>query len=280
MYNISKFFAALESSLKTSRISEETKQEIRQTIVPLTQWMKENKQPTPQEQKALKELRTGKDTVIVPADKGRTTVIMDKEEYVEKAEELIEYKSAYKLMDINPVKRLDNRISKTLNKLIKAGEITKQDQWRMKSNGPVLPRFYSRPKIHKPNIPLHPIVALPGTPTYNLSREISRILKHLVDSANHSIKSPKQFLDQIKNIKTNDDELMISFDVTVLFTSNELNLVKETLSLLLTNDAHLAKYTKLQSQSLLELIDLCLTTYFQFNNKIYEQIKGTPMGIE
>ncbi|CAH8552942.1 unnamed protein product [Schistosoma guineensis] len=48
------FFAALESSLKTSGISEETQQEIRQTIVPLTQRAKENNQLTPQEQKALK----------------------------------------------------------------------------------------------------------------------------------------------------------------------------------------------------------------------------------
>ncbi|KAH9581225.1 hypothetical protein MS3_00000579 [Schistosoma haematobium] len=71
---------------------------------------------------------------------------------------------------------------------------------------------------------------------------------------------------------------MISFDVTMLFTSVQPSLVKQTPFLLLTNDANLAKYTKLQSQSLLELIDLCLTTHFQFNNQIYEQTKGTPMG--
>ncbi|CAH8658977.1 unnamed protein product [Schistosoma guineensis] len=220
------FFAALESSLKTSGISEEAQQEIRQTTVPITQQVKENNQLTPQEQKALKELRNRKDIIIIPAEKGRTTVIMDKEEYVNKAEELLEDKSTYKLMDTNPVKKLDNQISKTLNKLVKAGEITKQDQWRMKSSGPVLPRFYGRPKIHRPNIPLRPVVALPGTPTYNLSKEISPILRHLVDSANHSVKSPTQFLDQIKDIQINNDELMISFDVTALFTSIEPQLAK------------------------------------------------------
>lgn len=41
--------------------------------------MKDNNQLTSQEQKALKELRTRKDLVIVPVDKGCTTVIMDKE---------------------------------------------------------------------------------------------------------------------------------------------------------------------------------------------------------
>ncbi|CAH8652603.1 unnamed protein product [Schistosoma guineensis] len=165
------FFAALESSLKTSGISEETQQEIRKTIVPLTQQMKENNQLTPQEQKALKELRNRKDIIIIPTDKGRTTVVMDKKEYIKKAEELLEDKSTYKLMDTNPVKKLDNQISKTLNKLVKAGEITKQNQWRMKSNGLVLPRFYGRPEIHKPNIPLRPIVAV--------NQQLTSILKSI-----------------------------------------------------------------------------------------------------
>lgn len=71
---------------------------------------------------------------------------------------------------------------------------------------------------------------------------------------------------------------MTFFDVTALFTSIEIRLAKETLSLLLTNDRNLVKYMKLQSQSLLQLIDLCLTINFQFNNKIYERTKETPMG--
>ncbi|CAH8287924.1 unnamed protein product [Schistosoma guineensis] len=70
---------------------------------------------------------------------------------------------------------------------------------------------------------------------------------------------------------------MISSDDAVLLTSLETHLAKETLILLLTNDTNLAKYTKLQSQSLLELIDLCLTTYFLFHSEIYEQTKRTSM---
>lgn len=92
----------------------------------------------------LKELRTREDIVIVPMDKGRTIVIMDKEECIKKVEELLQDKSVYKPMNTNPVKRLDNKISN-------------QGQWRMKSNEPVLPRFYRRPRIHKSNIPPRPI---------------------------------------------------------------------------------------------------------------------------
>ncbi|KAH9584381.1 hypothetical protein MS3_00000200 [Schistosoma haematobium] len=73
------FFAALESSLRTSGVSDETQRDIRRTIVPLTYRKKDYNQLTSQEQKALKKLRTGKDIVTVPAKKERTTVIMDKE---------------------------------------------------------------------------------------------------------------------------------------------------------------------------------------------------------
>ena len=34
-------------------------------------------------------------------------------------------------------------------------------------------KFYGLPKIHKENIPLRPIVSLPGSPTYELSKLIS-----------------------------------------------------------------------------------------------------------
>lgn len=152
-----------------------------------------------------------------------------------------------------------------------------QDKWRMKSGGPVRPRFYSRPKIHKPDIQLRPNVALQGAPTNNLSREISRIWKHIADWFNNSIKSPIQFLDRIKNIQISNDELMIFFDSTVLFTSIEPISAKETLSLLFNNDTNFPKYTRLQCQSLLEVIDLCSTTHFQFNEKIYKQTKEAPI---
>ncbi|CAH8537055.1 unnamed protein product [Schistosoma rodhaini] len=48
--------------------------------------------------------------------------------------------------------------------------------------------------------------------------------------------------------------------------------------MILINDANLPMYTKLQSQILLELIDLHLATCIPSNNTIDEQRNGTPMG--
>ncbi|VDN49537.1 unnamed protein product [Dibothriocephalus latus] len=47
----------------------------------------------------------------------------------------------------------------------------------MKATDTALARFYGLPKIHKPNVPLRPIVALKGSPTYNLAKWMYSKLK-------------------------------------------------------------------------------------------------------
>ena len=68
---------------------------------------------------------------------------------------------------------------------------------------------------------------------------------------------------------------MVSFDVTALFTSINLDLAKETLHEILPENFKSGKLTKF---SICKLINLCLITHFEFNGTLYEQLKGTPMG--
>nr|CAH8864108.1 unnamed protein product [Trichobilharzia regenti] len=170
---------------------------------------------------------------------------------------------------------LDKKIRTPLDKLTKSGQITKQDQLQMKSNGPILPQFYGRLKLDNPNIPLRPIVSLPAKPTYNLSKKLFRKLNYLTESCDHSINSSIQFLEKIKNIKVEDKQMMVSFDVIALYTSISAKVATETMQQLLYSNENI----KTQCSSWIELIKLCLTTYFQFNTQICEQIKGTPMGL-
>jgi len=48
-----------------------------------------NSNLTPDEQKALKRLKTDENIVILPADKGRVTVVKDKTDYNDKMDSLI-----------------------------------------------------------------------------------------------------------------------------------------------------------------------------------------------
>eukprot|EP00061_Rhincodon_typus_P002899 g18772.t1 len=97
----------------------------------------------------------------------------------------------------------------------------------MKPEDTNIPCFYSLPKVNKPDIPFRPTVSIAGTPSHKLAK------KHLVDRSPHSIHSTQDFLNTLKNIKICDNEIMVSFDVTALFTSIAIPLAKETLATLL-----------------------------------------------
>ena len=55
---------------------------------------------TKDEQQALKRLKNDKNIVILPADKGRVTVVMDKTDYYDKMDALVNDKQTYELLNV------------------------------------------------------------------------------------------------------------------------------------------------------------------------------------
>ena len=94
----------------------------------------------------------------------------------------------------------------------------------------------------------------------------------------HTINNTKAFLTNIKDSKLESDEILISFDVVSLFTSIPQDTAKRITNELLTNDESWQTRTKLDKHDILELLDLCLSTEFSFQNCYYRQISGTPMA--
>ena len=69
---------------------------------------------------------------------------------------------------------------------------------------------------------------------------------------------------------------MVSFDVTALFTSINLEVAQTTLNELLASEEY--NPGTLRKDSLCKLVQLCQITNFEFDGSIYQQHKGTPMG--
>eukprot|EP00061_Rhincodon_typus_P006516 g27228.t1 len=76
-------------------------------------------------------------------------------------------------------------------------------------------------------------------------------------------------------MRIDEDETMVSFDVTTLFTLLDLPLARETLATILKEQD---PSDTISTDNMLKLLDLCLMTHFTFNGQIYEQINGTPIG--
>nr|VZI36688.1 unnamed protein product [Spirometra erinaceieuropaei] len=117
------------------------------------------------EQKALRELKADTEIVILPADKGRSTVILDKVDYRLKALLLLNDRESYKVSDTAGLKSLVAKVNRILARLKKDKVITVKDWYMAKPTETAMARFYDLPKVHKPDIPLRPLVSLRGTPT-------------------------------------------------------------------------------------------------------------------
>ncbi|BHF70935.1 hypothetical protein SprV_0401398800 [Sparganum proliferum] len=269
--------AAVESILCQTEATEETKNLIQHQVSSLLMAHRPREVLSKVERGALRELKADKDLVIVPADKGRSTVVLDRTDYLQKAKGLLEDRQFYVPCATNPVKALTREINATLLALENSGAITPTDRRMARPQDRALARFYGLPKVHKDGAPLRPIVSLKGTPTYGLAKWLFRRLKFLTAESDTTVSSSAQFLEKLKGVSLHPNEVMVSFDVTSLFTSIPQDLAIETIELLLQS-----KYDETENRlgraQVLQLLKFCLRKYFTFDGTIYEQVKGTPMG--
>lgn len=80
------------------------------------------------------------------------------------------------------------------------------------------PRIYGKPKIHKKDIPLRPIVSVIGAPHHPLSHFLTTKLKPFVSTYVYLIKDSSHFIQKPETIHLDPNDIMVSFDVVSLFT--------------------------------------------------------------
>ena len=88
----------------------------------------------------------------------------------------------------------------------------------LRSTDSFVPRFYIQLKMNKPGVCIRNIASYNGSPLYSLSKYIANILEAYVEDKNNNAKNPTRFLSYIRNVSTEDDKIMVSFDVTFLYT--------------------------------------------------------------
>ena len=228
---------------------------------------------------AIKHLKADKERIILTADKGIALVVMDRSNYIKKANELLQDPNTYRTIPSDPTNKPKNKL---INKLRKIKTDTRMDEItyrRMYPMGACVPKFYGLPKIHKKNIPLRPMVSSIGSVTYGVAKEIAKIIKPLVGSTEHHVNNSKEFIEEIKKTKLEEGECITSYDVSALFTSvpvpSALDMVKNKLE----QYADLPNRTNISAGNITDLLEFCLSnTYFIFQEVFYEQTKGAAMG--
>ena len=226
----------------------------------------------------MKELQSDTSIVILPADKGRCALILNRKVYLEKRMDHIN-NGPNQLLKKDPTTKIKTKTLKQL-KVLKDNEfIDNKLYYYLKLADSPAPSFYSQTKIHKPGVPIRPIVSFRSSPLYNLNKYIANILKAHVRDENNNAKNSTTFSNYIRNVPIEDDEIMVSFDVTSLYTNipiiDTLNIIKDYVN----NDDQCTRKTAIPQDKFLLLVHLVLrTTCYTFNFQFYQQTDSVAMG--
>ena len=232
---------------------------------------------TKEERRAMKTLKTNKDIVIKPADKGGAIVVMNKQDYIDEGMRQLANKDHYRELENThqTIKQFIKEVKSTLDTILRKEYISEDLHKILVRTHPRTSNLYLLPKIHKKNNPGRPIINSIGSLTETLSAFIDEILRRYSKLAKSYVKDTSHFLHLTKNLKVKETDQLVTVDVTALYTNiPHIDGIKRVVKFIRNHGATPQE------------IELCETllphilqkNYFQFNDKIYLQISGTAMG--
>jgi len=233
---------------------------------------------------ALKTLLKDDSIIIQKSDKGNSVVILNKEDYISKMEELLQDVSKFQRLkikegqDYNYLINQELRISKFLRSLKEKEAITEHTYKKLNPTGTQPSVLYGLAKVHKPAVngvpKLRPILSAINSPTYNMSQYLNEILKPFTTNQ-YTVKDSFSFATEIRAQQSSC--IMGSLDVDSLFTNIPLT---ETIEIccelvfrgkMIVNGLDRTEFKELLTLATRESLIL-------FNGKYYKQIDGVAMG--
>ncbi|XP_046435222.1 uncharacterized protein LOC124187022 [Neodiprion fabricii] len=216
------------------------------------------------------------DLLVMRSDKGNSTVVMYKEEYLTEMNKLVGDRKTYEKIKRDPTSKLQNISNRLIKKLVDIGILDNIQGKLMRTYSALAPRIYGLRKTHKPGCKLRPVVSSIGSPGYEIANFVHKSLLPFVMSLKYNVTDSFHFVDQIKLKKANEDHVLISLDVVSLFTNVHNSLIRK---IIIERWDEIQKFVQLDQTTLLELIDFCYDSgYFVFDGNFYLQKEGCAMG--
>ena len=277
---LSKVIASTETAIERLQVHDAEKMAIRHEVMAAIKNAPPSKNTLNREEReALKSLKNNSNIVIAPADKGCSVVVLDQSTYHQKAMEHLNDSNTYHKEDNDPSVQLRGKINRFLKSLLDSCIISKIEYQNLFANTSVIPLFYVLIKTHKTGYPIRPIVSFLESPSYNIAKFISKLLTPFTENSAHKLKNGYDLKNKLKNIVIPATHSLISFDVKALFTSIPQDFALECVESFLQNNNSIFQKTKMNIKEISDMISLCFqSAFFKFDNKIFRQVTGTPMG--
>ena len=128
----------------------------------------------------MKELARNDNIIILPADKERAPVVMNRKDYSAKMLAILGDHDTYQLMAKNPTTSFEYRVNRILLRLRRESHLSSKTYYHLRSAAADLPRLFGLPKIHKLDVSHHPIVSFVSSPTYALSKFLAFLLSPIL----------------------------------------------------------------------------------------------------
>ena len=238
------------------------------------------KQKSPRNLLMTRKYLNENELIAVPFDKGIGICIMKSVDYESKLKDIISLAQFEKVLpkrrnEKHPVIKEEERIVSVLKKLKSEGKITEQLYEKLKPIGSQPPRLYGLAKVHKSNVPVRPVLSMPGSAYFKIANQVATWLSVVNECKINS--STKGISDMLPDVKIKEGHEMVSFDVTSLYTNVPLlEAIDECTNLLFSG-----KYQKppVDRETFHLLTVLCSCNVIMLTNDgLYRQTDGLAMG--
>ena len=220
-----------------------------------------------------------KDNIYLPSDKGGEFCVIDSKTYNDLAIQHLENPANYCKVARMTTKTIERKINPIWKNICQKRNIPKHIQRSYISNNTTLPYFYHLIKTHKlaQGTKIRPIVSNTNGPTTRLCWLLARTLKPLLKHVPAHLENSMQLIERIQRTEPEIHKRTLypySLDVVSLYTSIPTHEAIEA-----TLEQPPSKTGPFTTQDIEELLTVLLqNTYFHFQQQIFLQTSGLPMG--
>jgi hypothetical protein len=155
--------------------------------------------------------------MIAQADKGKTTVIIHKQDYHNKVHNFL-LENNFQPLPNDPIKKDKALITKILRQchLI----IPKTHIQHLTQKHPAPPSLKAQLKLHKPGIPIRPVVNNRTTPSYKVAKKLNGILKQHLNLDNlYTVNNSAQLAHALTKLNIHGNHRLITLDIKDLYVN-------------------------------------------------------------